>query len=335
MNQHSMDLSVTLKGPTQSLHLKNPVLTASGTFGYGMEFAPYGDLTSLGGIIVKGLSLLPRDGNPCPRIVETTAGMLNAVGLQNDGVEAFCKEKLPRLPWQHLPVIANLYATSPAEFGELAARLNEEEGVAALEVNVSCPNHHKVLGNAVQGYKRLNARALSQIKSGGILFGQDPKLAAAVTRAARDAAPNKPLIIKLSPNVTDIALMARSVQDAGADMISCINTLSGMAVDVARRKPRLANVIGGLSGPAIKPVALRCVWQVCKAVDIPVIGLGGICSAEDVLEFILVGAHAVQIGTANFISPDRAFEIVKELPAVCRQLGVTSLDELRGSLKTA
>ena len=299
MNQHSMDLSVTLKGPTQSLHLKNPVLTASGTFGYGMEFAPYGDLTSLGGIIVKGL---PRDGNPCPRIVETTAGMLNAVGLQNDGVEAFCKEKLPRLPWQHLPVIANLYATSPAEFGELAARLNEEEGVAALEVNVSCPN----------------------VKSGGILFGQDPKLA-----------PNKPLIIKLSPNVTDIALMARSVQDAGADMISCINTLSGMAVDVARRKPRLANVIGGLSGPAIKPVALRCVWQVCKAVDIPVIGLGGICSAEDVLEFILVGAHAVQIGTANFISPDRAFEIVKELPAVCRQLGVTSLDELRGSLKTA
>ena len=313
MNQHSMDLSVTLKGPTQSLHLKNPVLTASGTFGYGMEFAPYGDLTSLGGIIVKGLSLLPRDGNPCPRIVETTAGMLNAVGLQNDGVEAFCKEKLPRLPWQHLPVIANLYATSPAEFGELAARLDAEEGVAALEVNVSCPN----------------------VKSGGILFGQDPGLAAAVTRAVRDAAPNKPLIIKLSPNVTDIALMARSVQDAGADMISCINTLSGRAVDVARRAPRLANVIGGLSGPAIKPVALRCVWQVCQAVDITVIGLGGICSAEDVLEFILVGAHAVQIGTANFISPDRAFEIVKELPAVCRQLGVTSLDELRGSLKTA
>ena len=313
MNQHSMDLSVTLKGPTQSLHLKNPVLTASGTFGYGMEFAPYGDLTSLGGIIVKGLSLLPRDGNPCPRIVETTAGMLNAVGLQNDGVEAFCKEKLPRLPWQHLPVIANLYATSPAEFGELAARLDAEEGVAALEVNVSCPN----------------------VKSGGILFGQDPGLAAAVTRAVRDAAPNKPLIIKLSPNVTDIALMARSVQDAGADMISCINTLSGMAVDVARRTPRLANVIGGLSGPAIKPVALRCVWQVCNAVKIPVIGIGGITCAQDVLEFILVGAYAVEVGTMNFISPDRAFEIVKELPAVCRQLGVTSLDELRGSLKTA
>lgn len=312
MNQHSMDLSVTLKGPTQSLHLKNPVLTASGTFGYGMEFAPYGDLTSLGGIIVKGLSLLPRDGNPCPRIVETTAGMLNAVGLQNDGVEAFCKEKLPRLPWQHLPVIANLYATSPAEFGELAARLNEEEGVAALEVNVSCPN----------------------VKSGGILFGQDPKLAAAVTRAARDAAPNKPLIIKLSPNVTDIALMARSVQDAGADMISCINTLSGMAVDVARRKPRLANVIGGLSGPAIKPVALRCVWQVAKAVDIPVIGIGGIATAEDILEFILVGASAVQIGTASFMRPDAAFALVEDLPEACRRLDVDSLDGLRGALVT-
>ena len=311
MNQHSMDLSVTLKGPTQSLHLKNPVLTASGTFGYGMEFAPYGDLTSLGGIIVKGLSLLPRDGNPCPRIVETTAGMLNAVGLQNDGVEAFCKEKLPRLPWQHLPVIANLYATSPAEFGELAARLNEEEGVAALEVNVSCPN----------------------VKSGGILFGQDPKLAAAVTRAARDAAPNKPLIIKLSPNVTDIALMARSVQDAGADMISCINTLSGMAVDVARRKPRLANVIGGLSGPAIKPVALRCVWQVCNAVKIPVIGIGGITCAQDVLEFILVGAHAVEIGTMNFVRPDAAFRIAEELPHLCQQLGIKNLAEFRGTLQ--
>ena len=308
MNQHSMDLSVTLKGPTQSLHLKNSVLTASGTFGYGMEFAPYGDLTSLGGIIVKGLSLLPRDGNPCPRIVETTAGMLNAVGLQNDGVEAFCKEKLPRLPWQHLPVIANLYATSPAEFGELAARLNEEEGVAALEVNVSCPN----------------------VKSGGILFGQDPKLAAAVTRAARDAAPNKPLIIKLSPNVTDIALMARSVQDAGADMISCINTLSGMAVDVARRKPRLANVIGGLSGPAIKPVALRCVWQVCNAVNIPVIGLGGILTGRDALEFIMAGAAAVQVGTANFLDPKACTRITAEIAQWMDAHGVKTLDEIRG-----
>lgn len=311
MNQHSMDLSVTLKGPTQSLHLKNPVLTASGTFGYGMEFAPYGDLTSLGGIIVKGLSLLPRDGNPCPRIVETTAGMLNAVGLQNDGVEAFCKEKLPRLPWQHLPVIANLYATSPAEFGELAARLNEEEGVAALEVNVSCPN----------------------VKSGGILFGQDPKLAAAVTRAARDAAPNKPLIIKLSPNVTDIALMARSVQDAGADMISCINTLSGMAVDVARRKPRLANVIGGLSGPAIKPVALRCVWQCHNAVKVPLLGMGGISNGTDAVEFMLAGATAVAVGTANFVNPQATIDVIDGIAEYCERHGVKDVNELIGALQ--
>ena len=302
----SMDLSVVLAGPTHTLRLKNPVMTASGTFGYGAEFAPYGDLTRLGGIVVKGLSLLPREGNPCPRIAETTGGMLNAVGLQNDGVETFCKRKLPQLPWRELPVVANLYATSPEEFGELAARLDAEEGVAALEVNVSCPN----------------------VKEGGVLFGQDPDLAAAVTRAVRDAAPNKPVIVKLSPNVTDIA-----VEGAGADMISCINTLAGMAVDVATRRPRLANVIGGLSGPAIKPVALRCVWQTARAVSIPVIGIGGIVCAEDVLEFILAGAHAVQIGTGNFLRPDCAFDIVSELPAACARLGVSSLEELRGSLR--
>ena len=184
-----MDLSVTLKGQTHDLKLKNPALTASGTFGYGVEFAPYGDLAALGGIVVKGLSLKPREGNPCPRIVETTAGMLNAVGLQNDGVEVFCRDKLPHLPWRETPIIANMYATSPAEFGELAARLDGEEGVAALEVNVSCPN----------------------VKEGGVLFGQDPKLAAAVTAAVRKGAPRKHVMVKLSPNVTDIALMARSV----------------------------------------------------------------------------------------------------------------------------
>ena len=237
--------------------------------------------------------------------------MLNAVGLQNDGVETFCKRKLPHLPWRELPVVANLYATSPEEFGDLAARLDEEEGIAALEVNVSCPN----------------------VKEGGILFGQDPDLAAAVTRAVRDKAPHKPVIVKLSPNVTDITRMAKAVEAAGADMLSCINTLSGMAVDVATRRPRLANVIGGLSGPAIKPVALRCVWQTARAVSIPVIGIGGIVCAEDVLEFILVGAHAVQIGTGNFLSPDCAFSIVSELPAACARLGVSSLEELRGSLR--
>lgn len=305
-----MNLAVTLPG-ARPLELKNPILTASGTFGYGAEFAPYGDLTSLGGIVVKGLSLKPRPGNPTPRIAESAAGMLNAVGLQNDGVEAFVKDKLPRLPWRQVPIIANIYATAPEEFGELGAILDGEEGVAALEVNISCPN----------------------VREGGVLFGQDPRLAAAVTAAVREAAPHKPLIVKLSPNVTDITAIARAAEEAGADMLACINTLSGMAVDVRSRRPRLANVIGGLSGPAVKPVALRCVWQVCRAVNIPVIGLGGISCAEDVLEFILVGAHAVQVGTANFLRPDFAFDLVKALPAACEQLGVASLEELRGSLR--
>ncbi len=307
-----MDLSVTLKGQSHDLTLKNPVLTASGTFGYGVEFASYGDLTALGGIVVKGLSLLPREGNPCPRIVETTAGMLNAVGLQNDGVEAFCRDRLPRLPWRETPVIVNMYATSPAEFGELAARLDGEEGVAALEVNVSCPN----------------------VKEGGVLFGQDPKLAAAVTAAVREGAPHKHVMVNLSPNVTDMAIMARSVEDAGADSISCINTLLGMAVDLRTRRPSLANVVGGLSGPAIKPVALRCVWQVARAVKIPVVGMGGIVSAEDALEFILVGAAAVQVGTANFMRPDSAFALAAELPAACKRLGAASPAQLRGALLT-
>lgn len=305
-----MNCTVALPGE-RPLFLKNPVLTASGTFGYGAEFAPYGDLTSLGGIIVKGLSLVPRAGNPTPRIAETAAGMLNAVGLQNDGVESFVRDKLPHLPWRDVPIIANIYATAPEDFAELGAILGAEEGVAALEVNISCPN----------------------VKEGGVLFGQDPKLAAAVTSAVRKAAPNKPLIVKLSPNVTDITAIARAAEDAGADILSCINTLSGMAVDLRTRRPRLANIIGGLSGPAIKPVALRCVWQVCRAVNIPVIGLGGISCAEDVLEFILVGAHAVQIGTANFMRPDFAFDVARELPAVCERLGVSSLEELRGTLK--
>ena len=305
-----MDLSVTLKGQVCDLHLKNPVLTASGTFGYGLEFASYGDLAALGGLVVKGLSLAPREGNPCPRIVETAAGMLNAVGLQNDGVEAFCSQKLPRLPWRETAVIANIYAASAEDFGRLAARLDAEEGVAAIEVNVSCPN----------------------VKQGGVLFGQDPKLAAAVTAAVRKNAPNKHVMLKLSPNVTDLALMARSVEDAGADSISCVNTLLGMAVDVRSRRPRLANVVGGLSGPAIKPVALRCVWQVARAVSIPVVGLGGIVCAEDALEFILVGASAIQVGTGNFMSPDCAFRLVAELPETCARLGVDDLAALRGSL---
>ncbi len=305
-----MNTTITLNGP-KPLVLKNPIIPASGTFGYGLEFASYGDLAKLGGIVVKGLSLKARAGNKTPRIAETAAGMLNAVGLQNDGVESFIKDKLPRLPWDETAIIANIYATEPQEFAELANILCAEEGVAALEVNISCPN----------------------VKEGGILFGQDERMAALVTEAVCKVAKDKYVIIKLSPNVTNIASIAKAVEGAGAHAVSCINTLAGMGVDLATRKPLLANIIGGLSGPAIKPVALRCVWQVASAVKIPVIGLGGICNAVDALEFILAGAHAVQVGTANFMQPDICFNMVDELPNLCTQYGIESLDELRGSLK--
>ena len=304
-------LRVTLKGSGRSLELKNPVLTASGTFGYGLEFMPYGDLQSLGGIVVKGLSLVPREGNPMPRIAETPCGMLNSIGLQNCGVEVFLRDKLPLLPADSLPVIVNLYATSTAEFGQLAAVLAAESRIAAREVNISCPN----------------------VAEGGSSFGQDPRMAAAVTEAVKKNAGNKPVIVKLSPNVTDICEIARACEAGGADILSCINTLSGMAVDLASRRPLLAMVTGGLSGPAVKPVALRCVWQVSRAVAIPVIGIGGIQRAEDVLEFILAGAWAVQVGTANFSRPDAAFRIVQDLPAATEKYGVTSWDAFRGSLQ--
>ena len=305
------DTTVAIPFGAAFLSLKNPVLTASGTFGYGLEFAPYGDLASLGGIVVKGLSLKPRPGNPMPRIAETPAGMLNAIGLQNCGIKEFIERKLPRLPWKTLPVIANLYATSSDEFAELASALAKEEGIAALEVNISCPN----------------------VQCGGVLFGQDPALAERVTTAVKKAAGNKPVILKLSPNVTDITTIAKACEAGGADMLSCINTLQGMSVDIRTRKNRLANGIGGLSGPAVKPVALRCVWQVSRAVTIPVIGLGGASSAEDVLEFILAGAYAVQIGTANLVQPDTAFRIAAELPGLMDTLGIASLETFRGTLQ--
>ncbi len=302
-----MNLAVDFAG----LSLKNPILTASGTFGYGAEFARFGDLAALGGIVVKGLSLKPRDGNPMPRIAETAAGMLNAIGIQNMGARRFVEERLPRLPWKEVPILANLYACSDGEYAELAGYLAAQEGVAALEVNISCPN----------------------VAEGGALFGADSKAAARVTEAVARAAGTKPVIVKLSPNVTDIAEIARAVVDAGAHGLSLINTLTGMAVDARTRRPRLANVVGGLSGPAIKPVALRCVWQVCRAVKVPVMGMGGIVTAEDVLEFLLVGATAVQVGTANFIRPDAAFRLVEELPILMQKWGIGSLDEYRGSLK--
>ena len=303
-------LGVTLRGNGRELYLKNPVLTASGTFGYGLEFTPFGDLSSLGGIIVKGLSLLPREGNAMPRIAETPYGMLNAIGLQNCGVESFLKDKLPRLEKYSVPVIANLYGTSAGEFAELARILSEQPGIAALEVNISCPN----------------------VKEGGVAFGQKPEMAREVTGAVVRASGTMPVIVKLSPNVTDIVPIAKACEEGGATCLSLINTLRGMAVDIARKKPYLSTVIGGLSGPAIKPVALRCVWEVVNAVSIPVIGLGGIMTAEDVLEFILVGAHAVQIGTGNLLKPDTAFTAVAELPRVMARLGIDSLAEYRHSL---
>ena len=234
--------------------------------------------------------------------------MLNAVGLQNDGVEAFCRQKLPRLPWRETAVIANIYATSPEEFGELAARLDAEEGVAAIEVNVSCPN----------------------VKQGGVLFGQDPGLAAAVTAAVRRNAPHKHVMIKLSPNVTDIAAIARACEEAGADGISLINTLLGMRIDLKRRAPILANKMGGMSGPAVFPVALRMVYQVYEAVKIPIIGMGGVSSAEDVIEMMLAGATAVEIGAGNLTEPYLCRDVIAALPAVCEKYGIDNLESIIG-----
>lgn len=305
-----MNLSVTLKGQSQDLILKNPVITASGTFGCGLEFQPYGDLAQLGGICVKGLSLNPREGNPIPRIAETTAGMLNAIGLQNDGVEDFLENKLPLLPWRDTAIIANIYAETVEEFGALADILNSAEGLAALEVNVSCPN----------------------VKAGGALFGSDPAMCANVVAAVRKNAPNKHIMVKLSPNVTDIAAIARSAEAAGADSISCVNTLLGMAVNLETRRPCLANIVGGLSGPAIKPVALRCVWQTANSVKIPVVGIGGIVTARDALEFILAGASAIQVGTATFMRPDAAFRLTAELPGAMKAHNIKNLADLRGAL---
>ncbi len=302
-----IDLRVEFAG----LVLKNPIITASGTFGFGLEFAAFGDLKRLGGIVVKGLSLKPREGNPMPRVAETPCGMLNAIGIQNPGVEAFLRDKLPLLPWRETAIIANMYASSVPEFGELAQVLSVEEGVAALEVNVSCPN----------------------VSFGGAAFGQDPAQIRKVTEEVKKHAKGKPVIVKLSPNVTDIAACAQAAQDGGADAVSLINTLLGMAVDIRTRRPTLANVVGGLSGPAIKPVALRCVHQVCRKVLIPVIGIGGIVSAEDALEFILLGAAAVQVGTANFLRPDQSFRIIDDLPRAMIKARSDSLGELRGSLK--
>ncbi len=305
-----IETTVRLSTSKETLVFKNPILTASGTYGFGEEFMPYGDITTLGGIVVKGLSLMPRAGNPLPRIAETSSGLLNAVGLQNDGVVNFVHNILPRLPFHQVPIIANIYASSVEEFAELSSTLDAAYGLAALEVNISCPN----------------------VKSGGVLFGQDPDLAYEVTKSVCDNVSNLPVIVKLSPNVTSISTIAEAVESAGADAISLINTVSGIAVDVKKRQFLLGNTVGGLSGPAIKPIALRCLHEVRKKVKLPIIAMGGICNTMDVLEFILLGASAVQIGTANFIDPQRAFSIVEELPQTLESLGYTSLEHFKENI---
>ena len=290
------------------LPIDNPIIPASGTFGYGYEFAELYDINCLGSFSFKGTTASPRDGNALPRIAEAFSGMLNAVGLQNPGVEAVIREELPKLRTVfRKPVIANICGFSVSEYAEVARLLSAEEQVGWLEVNVSCPNVH----------------------GGGMTFGTDPDLAAEVTRAVK-AVSDKPVIMKLSPNVTDIASIAQACEQAGADAVSLINTVMGMRIDISSRRPVLANVTGGLSGPAVFPIALRMVWQVYEAVSIPVIGLGGIQSAEQVIEMMLAGASAVEIGTANLIDPFICPKILQELPDVMDRYGISSLSEIIG-----
>jgi dihydroorotate dehydrogenase (NAD+) catalytic subunit len=289
--------------------LRNPVLTASGTFGYGTEFAPFLDLERLGGFVAKSLTLAPRFGNPPPRIAEAPSAMLNAISLENVGVDRFVEEKLPALP-AGVTVIASIFETAIEGYAEVAKRLSSVERVAGLEVNASCPH----------------------VKSGGIEFGQDPAVLAELVRAVRRATA-RPLLVKLSPNVTSIAEMARVCEGEGADGISLINAVQGLEVDPETRRPVLANVLGGLSGPAIRPIALRMVWQASRAVKLPICGIGGITSAADVVKFLLCGATAVQIGTANYLDPTAAGRIVDDLTAYLRRHGIPRVDDLVGALE--
>jgi dihydroorotate dehydrogenase (NAD+) catalytic subunit len=301
------DMTVNMAG----MLLRNPVMTASGTFGYGQEFARYVDLERIGAFVTKGLSLKARAGNPTPRIVETPGGMLNAIGLQNVGIDAFIDKKVPFLRTVNTPAIANFFGNTIDEYVEMARRLDAIPEVAALEVNISCPN----------------------VKQGGIVFGTHPKCAYDVVSACREATV-KPLIVKLSPNVTDIVVMAKACEDAGADALSLINTLTGMAIDLNKRRPVLANITGGFSGPAIKPVALRMVWQVARAVKLPIIGIGGIMNAVDALEFILAGATAVQVGTASFINPGAAQAIAEGMESWLVENNLADVKSLIGALET-
>ncbi|PKQ21401.1 MAG: dihydroorotate dehydrogenase [Actinobacteria bacterium HGW-Actinobacteria-6] len=292
-----------------ALELRNPVMTASGTFASGKEYADFVDLSRLGAVVTKGVSMKPWAGNASPRIAETASGMLNSIGLQNPGVEAFCAKDLPWLATQDVPVIVNVSGHSLAEYVAVAERLDSESAVDALEVNISCPN----------------------VDEGGMAFGTDCTSAADVTRAVR-AVTSKTLIVKLSPNVTDVTEIARAVEAEGADAVSLINTLLGMAIDTDTWKPKLARSVGGLSGPAIKPVAVRMVWQVASAVSIPVVGMGGIMNAEDAVEFMLAGATAVAVGTANFVDPGATMRVVDGLEQYCRLRGLDRVSAMTGAV---
>lgn len=300
------DLRTNIAG----LEMKNPVMTASGTFGYGLEFADLVNLEDIGGIIVKGTTLNPREGNDYPRMYETPSGMLNCVGLQNKGVDYFCKNIYPQIKDIDTNMIVNVSGSCPEDYAECAARINELDRIPAIELNISCPNVHQ----------------------GGMAFGVTCEGAQSVVKAVRDVY-KKTLIVKLSPNVTSITDIARSVEDAGADSVSLINTLMGMAIDIEKRRPVLSIATGGLSGPAVKPVALRCVWQVAKAVKIPVIGLGGIMSATDAIEFLLAGASAIEIGTANFIDPAITVRVAEGINQWLDNHGCSSVKDIIGQLE--
>lgn len=304
--QTDIDLSITIAG----IKLRNPVMTASGTCGYGEELAPFLDLNRLGALVTKGVSLEPAAGNPPPRIVETPSGLLNAIGLQNVGLEEFVAKKLPYLRQFRMPVIVNCYGKSIDEYRELCRRLDATEGISGLEVNISCPN----------------------VKEGGMCFGTDPGQAHELVRAVR-AATRLPLIVKLSPNVTDIALIARSVEEAGADALSVTNTFTGMAIDIETCRPVLANITGGLSGPAIRPLSLRMVWETVRAVSIPVIGLGGIFDAADALQYLIAGARAIQVGTAVLLDPDAPLRIIAGIEEYLRARAIPAVTGIIGCLK--
>ena len=290
-----------------NLSLKNPVMTASGTFGYGEEFADFVNLERLGGFIVKGTTGSHREGNPYPRMAETPSGMLNAVGLQNGGVEKFCKEVYHRIKYLDTNIIVNVSGSSIEEYCDVASQIDELEKIPAIELNISCPN----------------------VKKGGMGFGTNPEMAALVVSEVRKVY-HKTLIVKLTPNVTSVVDIAKAVEAAGADSVSLINTMLGMAIDVEKRRPYLSTITGGLSGPAVKPVAVRMVWQVAHAVKIPVIGLGGIATAADALEFLMAGAKAIQVGTANFIDPAVTMKIIDGLEDYCKRHGISDINEIIG-----